>query len=86
MSDNVIPIRPDDEPFTYGIDGDDVAVVDEGKELEIGFLDGLPSILMSGYEINYKREGLAQILWAAAYLVDSEGRWRKEEYISKDYK
>ena len=85
MSDNVIPIRPENEPFTYGIDGDMITVADMERELEIGFFIDGPSILMSGYTIDYKREDLAQILWAAAYLLDSEGRWRKDQYIGKDY-
>ena len=85
MKDNVMPIKQDDEPYTYGICGDLLMVADREKELEIGFSHNGPAILMSGYGISYKREELAQILWAAAYLLDSEERWRKGAYIGKDY-
>lgn len=85
MNDNVIPTKQDDEPYCYGIDGDMITVADREKELEIGFLLDGPAIAMSGYGINYERKELAQILWAAAYLLDSEERWRKGEYIGKDY-
>ena len=85
MNDNVIPIKQDKEPFTYGICGNQIVVADREKKLEIGFSLYGPAILMSGYGISYTREELAQILWAAAYLLDSEERWRKGEYIGKDY-
>lgn len=85
MSDNVIPIKQDDEPFCYSIAGDQIFVADSAKELEIGFSFDGPAVLIHGYGPSYKREELAQILWAAAYLLDSEERWRKGEYIGKDY-
>jgi len=85
VNDNVIPIKQNDEPYTYGIAGDQIVIADKNKELEIGFSLSGPSVLFSGYGIGYEREELAQILWAAAYLLDSEERWRKGEYIGKDY-
>lgn len=85
MNDNVIPIKQDKEPYTYGICGDFVVVADKNKDLEIGFTNTGPTVNIGGIGIAYNREDLARILWAAAYLLDSEERWRKGEYIGKDY-
>jgi len=85
MSNNVFQINQDKEPYTYYIDGDDLAVSDKLQELQIGFLMGEPTVCIGGYGVHYKREDLAQMLWAAAYLLDSEERYRKDKYVGKDY-
>ncbi len=71
----------------YNIDNDTETLMVESKlnKLSIGFEEGSPVVRFGNVTVAYSRVHLAKMLWAAAYLVDSNETWKADEYVGRDY-
>lgn len=78
---------PEVDSIIYEIDNDnEIFIVSSNKnKLEIGFDGDTPIINLGGDYSTCDRKHLAELLWAAAYLVDSHGVWRKDKYPARNY-
>jgi len=77
------------ENIGYDIsNGNGDAVMDKGLDLIVGFDEGSVEsvfIAVNGEGIHTDRKRLAEFLWCAAYMVDSEQRFAEGEYPARNY-
>lgn len=83
---NIEELRPNTE-IGYQISNDEgvFTVASKSNKLEIGFDNDKPVVKFGNVTVEYSRAHLAKMLWAAAYLVDSQGVWRENRYPARDY-
>lgn len=80
---------PDRENISYSTDDGELAVMDRELDVIIGIdSDSFDSVFLGidGVGFHTDRKRLAEFLWSAAYMLDSEGRYKFDEYPAKDYK
>lgn len=81
---------PERENIGYQMDDDKgMAVLDSELTTKIGFEGDDPDmvyIAVNGMGIHTDRKRLAEFLWSAAYMVDSEQRFIFDELPARDYK
>lgn len=82
---NIIKFPTSDEDTNYVKGGDGDFLVNFNDEVFIGFDNGVPSISLGGKTVSMTRKKLAKLLWASAYLVDSEQRWAEDEFPCQNY-
>lgn len=71
--------------ISYDFNENAMMVVSGNNKLSIGF-DGDDFIIKFGnVSVVYERDHLAEMLWGAAYLVDSEQRYTEDEYVGINY-
>ena len=62
------------------------AVVNKGLGLSFGSMTpNTFMVSMRGQSEAVSREELAELLWMAAYMLDSEQRWCGSEYVGMNY-
>lgn len=80
---------PDREHVSYdGTTGSGMAVMDGDLKAIIGFDgDSMDSVFIAvnGEGIHTDRKRLAEFLWCAAYMVDSEQRFTFDEFPARNY-
>jgi len=79
---------PNRENIVYDLSGGNNSVMDKGLEIIVGFEGDDPdSVFMAinGEGVDTDRKRLAEFLWCAAYMVDSEQRFAGGEYPARNY-
>jgi hypothetical protein len=82
---NVVNFEPK-ESAMYRCEDGVITVVNDSNDAEVvcNAVDGW--MIVNGRPIEFKsRRHMAEFLWMAAHLVDSEGRWKRDEYVGVDY-
>lgn len=86
---NVIKVdfKGEDEKNGYSMDGAGVAgVINKTTNMELWEHEkGLFEIHKHESTPSLSRKEMAEFLWMAAYLLDSEGRYKFDEYVGLNY-
>lgn len=68
----------------YG--GGSLSVINEEAGIELFPDHSQFHIFIDGESATFtSRKELAEFLWQCAYFIDSEGRWKKNEYVGINY-
>lgn len=89
MTDNIIPFPEQEKDFEYcgyAEYGDQIGVAMRDWSLQFVPLNSREILVrLCDNDLIFRREELAELLWAAAFLLDSQEEQLAEEYVGLDY-